>query len=233
MRGNERCQDCSFPPYSKAALSLLTARLLFPSLHDNPDKPEARWVSSPDPMTHTETSDVNYNTKYNNNIAWRNVNIVDAFDENPAVVEFIVRNVLRKRVSTRLTFNTGLENPEDTFLQHGQIMVDLGEELMTAWREGGAKGEGMKVVGETQIEIVDPRGASLENIRMKPRKQRQVEMTFILNESTKPRATYPFVVSQYADSEEPIGGVFYIINTQPSEQKGFVIGEGKNGMRPD
>ena len=30
-------------------------------------------------MTNTETTDINYNVRYNNNIVWRNVNVLEMF----------------------------------------------------------------------------------------------------------------------------------------------------------
>jgi hypothetical protein len=52
----------------------------------------ARWVSAADPMTFAETSDITYNVRQNNNIVWRNLNIVDLGGDAMRYVSFIMRN---------------------------------------------------------------------------------------------------------------------------------------------
>jgi len=115
----------------------------------------ARLDTPQDPMTYLEGSDPNYNTRYNNNIVWRNVNVIDLFAAEYVAGRMIVRNVATSALATRLTFLDRLDTGVRlAFLQRGRIVIDLGPALFNRWTAGGRLGTGIRVAGATSIEIL-------------------------------------------------------------------------------
>ena len=114
----------------------------------------ARVESVQDPMTFAEGTDVNYNTRYNNNIVWRNVNVVDLFGAELVAGRMIVRNVADTLVLTRLTFRDRLDaGVRLPFLQRGRILIDLGPDLYSRWVANGSVGQNVHVAGPNTIEV--------------------------------------------------------------------------------
>ena len=92
----------------------------------------ARWTSTGD-TPFGEGADINANTRNNNNIAWRNVNIVDLVspDQLTQTVSFIVRGQLGRPTSFfDLVFRTPFDWQAPLFpMQNGEVKVDIGPQL--------------------------------------------------------------------------------------------------------
>ncbi len=162
-----------------------------------------RWISASDPMSYAETTNIDYNTRQNNNIAWRNVNVINLTGRSSSLanlsaigpeatavaseaVVMNVRNVLNEDTVTRLLFREPEQNLNDPFLRRGDLVLDLGSELFMRWREGGALGSGIEVVGDGQIRILDPKGSWLGNIQMKAGEEFDLKLTFTSNVIVEP-----------------------------------------------
>jgi hypothetical protein len=123
-------------------------------------------TSAPFGMTFPETGDVYANTRNNNNIAWKNITVVDNFPGPLAATSILIRNIFEGRVQTSLRFAAtqiaaaqiaAAQTFGGSFLDTGRIFVDLKPELFKRWLEGGAAGRGIKVVDDIQTgrKVVD------------------------------------------------------------------------------
>lgn len=143
-------------------------------------------VSSPFGMTTAETADINANTKANNNIAWRNVSVVDSFPGPLKIVKFFARNTAAQPVNAGLRFAARLDRPGDEFFRLGTVRVDLGRELMERWRAGGGRGRGFETTqSPTELRIVQ-QDATLEGIALRPGETFPVGLIFELNRDYRP-----------------------------------------------
>jgi hypothetical protein len=168
----------------------------------------ARWNSVADPITFTETTDIGYNTRQNNNIVWRNLNIVGMdSDADEKVETFFIQNVDGRTFSIRLT-NEALY-PKLAFIKTGRIFLKLSDEVYSAWRNGGAKGSGIKD-NKGEIEIIAA-NATLDNITIKTTEKMKAIIRFVKNKQTKPDRYY-FTIEQI-DTKGKAGGVSYEIYT--------------------
>ncbi len=126
----------------------------------------ARIVTSSTPpygMTFPEVSSIGTNTRKNNNIAWKNLQI-----DPPTIATLVASN---EQVPTE--FNLIYAVPEreinNPITEAGDITIELGQELFNRWRAGGEQGEGF-VVDRTRdytIQITSPR-AVIGNILLNP-----------------------------------------------------------------
>jgi len=122
----------------------------------------ARWESAEDPMF-PEGPSTSANTQNNNNIAWHNVNAVLAKLKIPVVRPILFGNdgpgpdpIISDLVFTQ---------PKPIV---GRLLVDLGPDLAARWRAAGQKGTGVRQVGDTQLEIVNPQQARISGILDRP-----------------------------------------------------------------
>ena len=169
-----------------------------------------RWESALEPMTYGETSDVNYNTRYNNNIAWRNMNIVNLLFNWPILNPVLIRNPLTDLRPTTIVVREPREQLQDPFLRHGKVTLDLGPELTEAWLKAGGKGRGFQRVGETQFQITDPNGAAFEGLALEPDKAFQANLGIESGEISTSRKPYFIEIVQFSEGiEEAVGGVTY------------------------
>ncbi|MCP4846522.1 MAG: redoxin domain-containing protein [Verrucomicrobiaceae bacterium] len=130
-------------------------------------------TSSPYGMTFLEGAGIGANVRNNNNIAWKNLTVVDDFSGlglAGVVGGIVVRNIDALRAATAtLQFNTVDENGETyQFNQAGTMTVDIPQAIFQGWQRAGAKGEGLRVINDTgTIEILQP-GARMFNIQLGP-----------------------------------------------------------------
>lgn len=180
----------------------------------------ARWVSASDPMTAAETSNVDQNTRNNNNIVWRNVNIVNlqAPDGLQQTVSFIVRNTGKERARLGLAFTwpTGEGANQLPFQRQGQAVIRLGERLQRAIASGDTKG--LEPLGDGRYVLVDPKGSRLAGLDLDAGEEDAVEVTFEARPETvgtDPRA-FRLEAAQFTEGQaDPVGGVAWEITVRP------------------
>jgi hypothetical protein len=141
----------------------------------------ARWVSAADPMTYPEGPDVEPNVRNNNNLVWRNLNIVDltmastmsAFSmENPGAKEGVftleVRPFRRKGDPPGIRAEALALRPTGRTPAHWRDRLRL---FGFRWREGA-------------LVLTDPRGGRIEGIRL-PRRSK-LPMQLLLDHRVVP-----------------------------------------------
>ncbi len=140
-------------------------------------------TSAPFGMTFAEGTDIYANTRNNNNIAWKNITVVDDFPGPLGFSSILIRNVFAQTVQAGLRFANA--KGAASFFNFGNIFVDLKGELFRRWRQGGGTGQGIRILGDpefsTTIEITSPE-AFIQNIRLEPNEVFSVDVRFRLRE---------------------------------------------------
>lgn len=169
----------------------------------------ARWVSTSDPMATPEGSNIGVNVRNNNNLIWRNVNIVDLSSDESADAAFLVGNMSRDDSRSMLVFSAP-GNGKPSFLATGDVTFELDEALLRAWSLGGAKSIGLERIGAGFR--VGEAGGSLENLILPPQFQGRLRIVFRKLRST-PKTEFEIDVAQWV-GKSLIGGVSYTIDTK-------------------
>ncbi|WP_434739668.1 hypothetical protein [Micromonospora sp. SH-82] len=142
----------------------------------------ARWVSANDPMTF-EGPDITPNTRNNNNVVWRNVDSVAlAPGATGQVRPFAIGNTLSRATRNSLVFS---EVGAPLRTAGGRLVVDLGPQLFERWVKAGRAGTGIREVGRSQVEIVEPARASLDNLQLNPNERITLGLTFTAATATQ------------------------------------------------
>jgi hypothetical protein len=174
--------------------------------------------TAPFGMTFPETTDINGNTKNNNNIAWKNVTVVDNFPGPLGLASALIRNVSKVHVLTGIHFATPVDatGGGPSFFDYGQISVDLKPELYKLWVAGGAAGQGIERGPGTTIKITSP-NAYISNIDLEGDAVYSIDAHFTLNQGYKlPRGVVPkWDIYQTGTPDDPnaiVGGQRYDLN---------------------
>ncbi|MBB5830077.1 hypothetical protein [Micromonospora carbonacea] len=169
----------------------------------------ARWVSPTDPMTFEGPSN-SVNTLHNNNIAWRNVTSVRLTPGGPRVVRpFAIGNVTALETKNDVVFTQPAEP-----VRGARVFVDLGQTLFERWQATGKVGTGVRQVGQTELEIVDPAKASINGLVLKPGERLEFSLAFSADAALAKGATLN--VTQFGPDADgtaraDLGGVQYLL----------------------
>ncbi|OQX06754.1 MAG: hypothetical protein BWK80_50345, partial [Desulfobacteraceae bacterium IS3] len=109
-----------------------------------------RLLNDQDPMTFPEGNNLIVNTVQNNNIAWRNFNVVNLVSKVADKYTVKVGNPADAPVAIELLF----DEKEELLQNDGaKTIVDLGATLFQRWQESGGKGENLKVLSGTEVQL--------------------------------------------------------------------------------
>ena len=118
----------------------------------------ARWVSATDPMHTVEGSNIGINVRENNNIVWRNLNVVDLDADGDSEVAMGIAGDGRK--NSRIVWWDATRWPLGKLTASGKVVITLDDRLldlckMTGCNTTGAKLEGNKLVMTTARATMD------------------------------------------------------------------------------
>jgi hypothetical protein len=178
----------------------------------------SRIDTGQDPMTFVEVASVNTNTKNNNNIAWKNTNVVDLIpgftDGSLEVdVEFIFRNHFDTDGDFFLVFQEPREQLDNPFLKRGEIVVTLPQELVDLMNETGTVPTGFTQIDDVTYAVADSQRAEI-SVRLAAKQEFTIGMTFrdTAKGNAEGQIQYLYDVVQEDKAHIPVGGVNYIIN---------------------
>lgn len=169
----------------------------------------ARWVSASDPMHTPEGSDINQNVRENNNIIWRNLNVVCmGCDGDESKVTMNI-SAFREIKTYRLVFEDITKFPRPKFTATGTVSIQVDDQLAALWKQAGAKNTGLKSTGGTTFQMSGSR-ASIDNLPLPYNYKGKITLIFKRAANT-PKLKYLFSVQQQAQNERNtvIGGVDY------------------------
>jgi hypothetical protein len=179
----------------------------------------ARWSSVSDAIAVPEGPSIDTNVRSNNNIVWRNVNIVDlgpATDSSSAT--FIVRNLVDTQARMSLKLKPSDRYPGHSFFSAGSVSVHLSDQVFAAWRKGAFDGNGFTRDGQ-DLQIVDANGATLEGLVFEAGSEGEIVITFSRQNDSDvvPRGMFLIDVIQSTLKQTEVavdGGITYEIHSQ-------------------
>ncbi|MCP4659660.1 MAG: hypothetical protein GY856_30020, partial [bacterium] len=187
-----------------------------------------RHDTAQDPLTFPEIWNPNDNARNNNNIVWKNVNIVDLLEDPVQEVRLIVRNMAQADLAHNLVFQevaqgVAAKATNGEFLDRGKVTVHLPNELAQRWDAEGNKGDGVVKIDENTVEITDSARSAME-VGLRKDEEFTIILVFedtvkrdVLSEDAKPVHYTLRVVQEEirAGKTEAMGGVTYQIIAPP------------------
>jgi hypothetical protein len=179
----------------------------------------SRLDTPQDPMTFAETTNVDYNTRYNNNIVWKNVNVVDLVAFAQVKVSVNIRNPDKTARNIRVLLREPREQLGDPFLRRGGVQMVMPDKLLARLEEQGIEPINFKRIDQNTFEMADSERAWFE-VTLDGREEYDLTLLFENRVEASPTSkdapatvTYTLeIVEEDADKNEEIGGVAYLID---------------------
>ncbi|GGB83446.1 hypothetical protein GCM10007424_24350 [Flavobacterium suaedae] len=238
LRGDE-IGAVTIPPLAPNQEVILSVPWVVPNPADyNSITPNDKWhfcllsriEASGDPMTYPETASHAYNVKQNNNIAWKNISIVDYYadpgpvDPGPVEVEIggavVVENYSEEPQRVILQLLPDEENVEEneaignpSIFEQAEVRIKMNEALVEAWAAAGQEAEGIEMMDNGEGVIYGDFAQIVLELQPEQTGIMALRFNFEPGQEVEEARYVYHVVQRDAESEEVTGGETYIINT--------------------
>jgi uncharacterized delta-60 repeat protein len=181
----------------------------------------ARITATNDPMTSTETTDLNANVRNSNNIAWKNVTVVDILPrngENPGGV-IAVGNPFDHPKTFFLEMEIADLETGKPIYEEAEIGIKMDEILYNAWIRGGGEAQKLEPTHDETRKIVRGNNVILDNLSFDANEigTLRLDFNFLTRELTN-KTNYAYhVIQKDSENGEIIGGETFIINKNQRE----------------
>lgn len=185
----------------------------------------ARIESAQDPMFIAETTDINGNTRNNNNIAWKNVSVFNNDPNDLTGPGVFVRNDNKEEVENEIILADATPGQNIPLCKRGEIYITLSPALYEIWDRGGRQGEGFKDLGEKGRLLVNCEKFRLGGLKLKPGESYLVNVLFKPYKGTG-NCAFDLIQNEVYDREKKVvvGGERFEYNLP---QRGVKGGNGK------
>lgn len=179
----------------------------------------ARIEATNDPMTSIETVDINANTRNNNNIAWKNVTVVDILPNNivnPGGVVAVANPFNHPKTFFLELEIADLETGKPIY-QEAEVGIKMDEILFNAWERGGKEAQLLDPTLEEKRKIVRGNHVILDNISFNANETGtlRLDFNFLIEELTE-KTNYAYhVIQKDGETGQVIGGETFIIIKNP------------------
>ena len=181
-------------------------------------------------ITTAEGTDISTNVRNNNNLAWKNIQVIDDFPGAIAALSLIIKNDTDRPMVAGLMFREATDRFVRLSEQVAAVHIGLAPELHRRWVEGGSRQQNLK---PTELDLKRSQGVNaeiaksrfltmggtvgmIENIQLRPFESLPVHLIFQLKPDYAPsNDTMVFDVVQrqsVGDRTEVVGGVQYRID---------------------
>lgn len=158
-------------------------------------------------MTTPETSNLWDNVRNNNNIVWKNVTLAEGTGGGDREAHGLVGNYQEDDLDVSLRFD--VPRGEASFFGVGEVFVDMPDELVERWKDGGSVGSDINVVANDRIQLLKA-GATMERIRLAPDEVFAVRVEFKETKRRPGPYVYFLDMTQFhgpVASDHPMGGL--------------------------
>lgn len=179
----------------------------------------ARIEATNDPMTFTEMSDLNANVRNNNNIAWKNVTVVDVLPNNivnPGGIVAIGNPFDHPKAFFLELVVADLETGKPIY-QEAEIGIKMDDVLYKAWERGGKEAQLLDPTTEEKRKIVKGNNVIVDNISFNANEigTLRLDFSFLTKELTNKSNYVYHVIQKDVETGQIIGGETFLINKNP------------------
>lgn len=181
----------------------------------------ARITATNDPMTSTETTDLNANVRNNNNIAWKNVTVVDILPNNTVNPGGIISvgNPFNHPKTFFLEMEISDLETGKPIYEEAEIGIKMDDVLYNAWVRGGKEAQLLDSTIEEKRKIVTGNKVILDNLSFNANEIGTLRLDFnFLTKELTDKTNYAYhVIQKDSENGNIIGGETFIINKTPRE----------------
>ena len=180
----------------------------------------ARIESTEDPMAYTEGYYTSVNVRNNNNIAWKNVNVVDLIPNVSTPIGSVIAlsNPTNQSKAYNLRFFKEPGEPGKPIYEEAEVGITLDSTLVAAWNAGGNLGSNYTLANVTGNKLVATGdNMELNNIVLDAYEYANMYVTFnFLTAELTSKSKFVYHITQEDEAtEEVYGGDTFVINKLP------------------
>ncbi len=173
----------------------------------------SRIESAEDPISVTETTDLNANVRNNNNFAWKNITVVDlsASSQSGTVAIANPFNTAKNYYLELLVDDMETGKP---VYEEAEVSLKMDDTLYNAWQREGAASQKISPTLEEHKKLVTGNKVIMENIAFNPKEIGILRLDFnFLTQQMSDKTNYRYhTVQRETGSGNIIGGETYHIN---------------------
>jgi hypothetical protein len=131
-------------------------------------------------MTFPETTNIPENVLNNNNIAWKNLSIINIIPDTPSPIGGVVSvgNHNNQQKTFDLEFKNDLAQIGKPIYSESEVTIEMDSTLYRAWLRGGSLGHNIRPTRIDNKKIITGDNAMLENLVLDSREIGTMNLTF-------------------------------------------------------
>lgn len=171
-----------------------------------------------DPLTSPTTSNPNIMVRNNNNLAWKNLSIVDLETEGTTTGAMVM--IANPSNTAKTYFLELLKESNETgkaIYDEAEVSLKMDDILFTAWERGGKQAELLDDKVDEKDKLIKGNNVILDNIMFEPNERGLLTLDFnFLTKEITDKSNYIYhVIQKDAETGEVIGGETFIIRKKP------------------
>lgn len=175
----------------------------------------ARIISDDDPISYPTSSNIVNYVKNNNNVAWKNVNIINVSPTSPLLSsKFFVYN----STDEDQTFNIELSESKGTanlpLYEEAEISIKMDSIIYASWLMGNSSADNIKLTNFPEVKLLSGQQSELKNITLQSGEIGGIEIffNFLTKKMTNTDSFEYDIVQRDALSGNIVGGGTILIN---------------------
>ncbi|MET3732328.1 S8 family serine peptidase [Moheibacter stercoris] len=168
----------------------------------------ARIISDDDPINYINGLNITNYVKNNNNVAWKNFNIVDLIDSPITSASFMIANLTEETKTYSLELNEENAAYQKSIYEEAEVRIVMDEFLHSKWLAGGSSIFDADPTRDTYSKHISGNNPKLSNITLAPGESGTVEITFnFLTKELIDKQLYEYnIIQKDVSNSEIIGG---------------------------
>jgi hypothetical protein len=174
----------------------------------------ARIDATDDPLSYPMTANPNEMVRNNNNLAWKNLTVVDLETETSAAV--FIANPSNTARTFRLILQKDANEQGKAVYDEAEVTLTMDDLLYNAWVEGGEQSQSLDPTLEEKSKLVKGDNVNLDNIAFEANEMGLLTLDFkFLTEELTEKTEYTYhIIQKDADTGDIIGGETYVVKKQ-------------------
>ncbi|MBI9066172.1 MAG: S8 family serine peptidase [Salinivirgaceae bacterium] len=175
----------------------------------------SRIDATDDPLASPMTENPNIMVRNNNNLAWKNLTIVDLETETTASV--FVSNISNTARTFFIELQKATNEQGKALFDEAEVSIKMDDILFNAWEHGGKQAQLIDPTYEENKKLVKGNNVILDNIQFEPNEMGLLTLDFnFLTKEITDKTEYTYhVIQKDASTGEVIGGETFIIRKKP------------------
>ncbi|WP_104735973.1 S8 family serine peptidase [Hanstruepera ponticola] len=176
----------------------------------------AKINATDDPLASPMTSNPNYMVRNNNNLAWKNLTVVDLETETTSAI-VMVSNPLNIPKTYYFELHKEINEGGKAIFDEAEVTLKMDDVLFNAWERGGKKSQLLDDKPDEKVKLVKGDNVVLDDILFEPNEMGLLTLKFnFLTEELTDKTKYTYhIIQKEKSTDEIIGGETFVIKKIP------------------